>query len=370
MALHYISGQKYRCNVFENDSIRFEAILEPVYRQKMLKQYDSQDTVNFTILLGKLPPGLDEPYELNVLILKNNLIYDVIPVTHICSDHHDVDINLPLIIPSYENYTYIPSQQYDSLPVSLTRKAVAEYNDLFQYLSGIYQYVNNEKITGKIIGRLDSIQHFLFNLVLDKKMNYEVINPLPVLIPENYVEPSRKFYRLFYNKLLFNYLHIPNSVSDSVFIEALKTIKNSEDPVPEAVYNFYSMDKKLGKTELDYKNVKQLKLECEIVNEFADTGYLRALKAFYAIQALSFRMDSTANLLEDIYRYYSRYKVAVSERLQVVRLFIYYRRFYYAYLVLVPALDNEFQNKEAYILELMLYYSGKMDQLDYKRLLP
>lgn len=369
-AIHFIPESQYDCSGkwYYSDSEEMSGIItKPVYRQQMTKKFNSSDTGRFILFLGSVPEGYSEPYEMNILLLKNNIVSEVIYTNHICGEKKDFSIDVSLLSPDLSTYNYIPSEEYFKQGNNIINTALKEYNGVYKYLSQIYLYTN-QQVLDRITLRLDTIQKYLFYNYLNGKITLEQIDSLPVTLPENYYYPERNFYNLYYNKLIFKYFYKPDESDNLLLAEVLDNIKKSENEFAEGIYNYFAFKILQGQSDF---NINELKTSLEKIKNKVDSNSYNRLNLFFSIQYLSKITSDTNNketidALNFIYNYYKNNFAPDDERLNAAKLLIYYRLFNFAYFTLSPIVDNVFTNKEACILDLKLYYSGKL-QINYNQ---
>lgn len=362
-AVQYIPYSKFDCSKAKNNSESGEMISQPVYRQQLLKQFNEKDTGDFVAYIGSIPKNSEKSYELNVLVLKNNVVNDLIYTNHLCADKKEINFEMPILSFSPENYLFEPSAEYSKVE-NIYKAAILEYKDLFEYLSVIYSSVSNKSLINRVTMRLDTIQKFLFRGVQKGEIQFSVIDSLPEKLSENPLEPLADFYTISYNKTLFKYFYLPESISDSLFFEETKKVKLSNNPVAEATYNYYAL--LINNGNLEYSTM--LKADIEKIRDKVPIQYFDKLNLYYHYSVLFEKRDQLNNIKEAknfISTYYSNYSASADERVNIAEMLILHQDYIGAYSVLAPVVSSDFRNKEASILDLKIFYSGKLLNINY-----
>jgi hypothetical protein len=407
LALEIIPYSVYNCNSGSSslsadneikDCIFRGVVTRPVYLDKLFRKnldppkIRDKEHKSFIPFAGRIPENITEPYEINVIFLKNNKLCKLIQSHHLCGEIPDHLVKIPLYINDElpgEGITYSPkfaidtidlgSLSYNSLAYPYNNPAldsdslaVTEYLQLFSLLSIVEQ---SDEDTGRLMNliglRMDSIQNYLFSRFLDGKIDFRLIDALPALIrdDEGYFQRSQPLAQLYYNRIVFKYARLKDEFSDTEFRKINETMRNFRNPLPVAQYNYYAMltnnmdDDVTGSITL--ANLREIFAIIQRINGSVSQSHIDSLVIFYHFQRiLKYYIDGMFNYrrmypsLEYIHNYYKKHYLSPEGRVKLARFFIQFRLYDFAFEVILPAAGFHPYNKEAFVLYLKLYYSG------------
>ncbi len=393
-ALEIVTLDKYNCSsdLYYNSPRRKngESILEghaskPVYRNQLLKisnsYFGSKNRSAFVPYIGTIPGRLQGPYELNILIIKNNYIAEVIYTNHLCSDFQDFTFRPPLLKKEIDTLFYsnindlVPgtlAEDHNRPGNSIETLFIKKYNDLYRYFSEIYP-VNNTDLQKKILHQLDSLQNFLFIRNLQHSIGIEPIDELPWLFSTVPGKPDKiqPLAILYYNRVMFKYFYLKDQISDAELFSELGSLMNFTNPNPELVYNYYALlIDNTGNGLPDFRtrgDLHELKNVLENIKSQIPSEYYDALNLFYNIGYVR-KIAANQPVNEEIIRpsiyniinYLKNHDASPEIRVLLARYLIHYRFDQEAYNVLLPVVNTVNIDREGYILHLKLYYSGKI----------
>ncbi|MBN2212937.1 MAG: CAP domain-containing protein [Bacteroidales bacterium] len=383
-------------NCIFNSEITKPVYLDRLFRKKLDPPKDDEEHDLFIPYAGRIPDNITEPYEVNVLFLKNNKIYKLIQSHHLCGQIPDHLTKVPLYIYDtvpYENYKYNPAYMINtidirSLPYGDTVNfydnpvpdsdslAVTEYLKLFSLIPVAGQ---SEDYPGRlfnlIYARMDSIQNYLFSRFLENKIEFHIIEKLPALITdhEGYFHRSQPLSQLYYDRMIFKYRHIKDELPDTEFLRINETMKNFRNPLPVAHYNYYAllvryMDENITQS-ISLANLREISSILRRIEGRIPQAYFDSLSIFYHSQrVLKYYSDGMFDYrrmyssLEYIHHYYETHYLSPESRVILARFFIHFRLYDFAFESILPAAGLNPYYKEAYILYLKIYYSGLVKQ--------
>ena len=386
LALEIIPMKDYDCSwsdpnsgIKRNDCLFNGKITKPVYSgrlfRKKLNRYNNENH-DFIPYAGRIPDTLNEPCEINVLFLKNKIIYKLIESHHLCGELPDQFTHIPLYNPAItalNDSTLYHSVDNDSLVVS-------EYRKFFTHIASDQEPANDTSRTFEsIVADMDSIQNYLFFRYLNGKINFELIENLPVLFydKDGYYKRIQPLAKLYYNRAVFKYAYLKESMSDSDFFSILQTLRNFRNPLPVVQYNYLAMLTR--EMQPDINRNYSLSLLRDISNVIERTegklsqSNLDSLRIFYHFQRIiSYYKEGKFNFnllypsFEFLHDYYKKHLLSSGQRVTLAKFFIYFRLYDFAYDVILPAVSLNSFDKEAFILYLKLYYSGMITRYDEK----
>ncbi len=409
IALEIVPFDKYNCQSDtyytlprrKNDGCIFEGkVLAPVYKRKLFKNTNnierlaSGNRIEFFARIGDLYDTTGESYEQNILFLKKNRIAKIIYTHHLCGEMLEyIDkVSFSNINQNVKTIGRIPGNLVDSLNAhsinetndifsnagesSYTNLAVNEYIELFNHYESLYDNKNYPGLQKKIFQRLDSIQKYLFNIYLNGKIDFAIIEKLPALVTNELGDYSKyqPFARLVNDRLIFKHTYLKNEFPDSVFFKNLNSLKQFKDVDPVISYNYYAfLINNTDSTLPNYKshgNLDELYSVISKVKNAVDPEYTDSLILFYHFQRIwnyysysNYNYTKLFSSIKFIFNYYSSQDILPAKRLLLAKYFIQIRQFDYAYKILSPILDSGSFNKEAYILQLKLFYSGRLESI-------
>ncbi len=373
-------------------------VTKPVYLDKLFRKSLEQrknsgrDYEAFIPYAGRIPDSMQESYEVNVIFLKNNKIYKLIQSHHLCGEIPDHLIKIPLFIydiPLYEDFNYTPEFIIDTIDIrSISSNgsaypssnlapasdslAVTEYMQLFSLLSGIGTSVEDTSlIANRISSRMDSIQNYLFNRVLEGNIDFRMIDTLPAFLmdDEGYYQRSQPLAQLYYNRMIFKYSHLKDDFTDEEFLAINETMRKFRNPLPVVQYNYYamlvnSMNGQITRN-ISLANLREISDIIQRIQGKISQRYLDSLTVFYHFQRiLKYYADGMFNYrrmypsLEYIRNYYQNHYLSPDGRVKLAKFFIHFRMYDFAYDVIIPAAGFHPYYQDAFILYLKLYYSG------------
>ena len=407
LTLEIIPYHVYDCNDSPNplssireikDCIFNGEVTKPIYLDRFFRKkldpqtHDIREHDHFIPYAGRIPDDISEPYEVNVIFLKNNKICKLIQSHHLCGEIPDNLIRIPLYINTVvhgERYKYSPefvmdtidisslssngsANLYNSLVSDTDSLAVTEYLKLFSLLSVVGQAENDtSSLLNSICSRMDSIQNYLFSRFQEGKIDFHTIEALPALMVDNegYFHHFQPLAQLYYNRMIFKYHYLKNEFPDAEFQKINETLRNFRNPLPVVQYNYYamlisSMNDKITQT-ITLANLREISNVIERIEGKIPPVYLDSLKIFYHSQRiLKYYADGMFDYrrmypsLEYIHNYYKGHYLSPDGRIRLAKFFIHFRLYDFAYDIILPAAGFHPFDKEAFILYLKLYYSG------------
>ena len=293
-----------------------------------------------------------------------------------CGELPDQFTHIPLYNPAItalNDSTLYHSVDNDSLVVS-------EYRKFFTHIASDQEPANDTSRTFEsIVADMDSIQNYLFFRYLNGKINFELIENLPVLFydKDGYYKRIQPLAKLYYNRAVFKYAYLKESMSDSDFFSILQTLRNFRNPLPVVQYNYLAMLTR--EMQPDINRNYSLSLLRDISNVIERTegklsqSNLDSLRIFYHFQRIiSYYKEGKFNFnllypsFEFLHDYYKKHLLSSGQRVTLAKFFIYFRLYDFAYDVILPAVSLNSFDKEAFILYLKLYYSGMITRYDEK----
>ena len=407
LALEIIPFNTYGCSSsskslsssnVSNDCLFSGEVTKPIYSDRLFRKKldtrrsNSRDLNNFIPFAGRIPEKTPEPYEVNVIFLKNNKLYKIIQSHHLCGEVPDHLIKIPLYTEdsvSSEGFTYSSEPDLDTIDIesfSLNVSAypfsklasgsdslaVTEYLQLFSLLSGIRQTQQDTGILmNHIYSRMDSIQNYLFGRFLENQIDFEMIDQLPALMKddEGYYERYQPLAQLYYNRIIFKYNHLKDEFPDTEFLKINEIMRNFRNPLPVVQYNYYAilinnMNGEITRN-ISLANLREISDVIQRIKGKISQNYLDSLSVFYYFQRiLKYYADGMFNYrrlypsLEYIHNYYANHYLSPDGRVKLAKFFIHFRLYDFAFDIIQPAAGLHLYFKEAYVLYLKLYYSG------------
>lgn len=389
LALEIIPYEVYDCSKIHQslysgtdtkDCLFRGEVTKPLYLDKLFrKKLDSwrnhdMEYRYFIPYVGKIPDKISEPYEVNVIFLKNNKVYKIIQSHHLCGEVPDHLIKIPLYTGEANakkeaaNKSLAPA---DTIPDS-DSLAATEYLQLFNLISEMEQTgVDTGESLNNIRTRMDSIQQYLFERFLENKLDFETIDALPALMKDNdgYYNRNQPLAKLYYNRIIFKYNHLKDELPDTTFQQINESMRNFKNPLPMVQYNYYAMliSKMNGKItqQISLANLREISDIIQRIEGKISQKYLDSLKVFYHFQRiLKYYADGMFNYrrmypsLQFIHDYFKTNYLSPEGRVKLARFYIHLRLYDFAYDIILPAAGFDPYYKDAFVLYLKIYYSG------------
>ncbi len=360
-------------------------ITRPVFRDKILKKNlqfkDIHSNQKFLIPLAGILPDVNlDSFETNILVIKNKKIWRIIQTHHLCGNMPEVNL-LPRVYPGdqpehdkFEDSIFLAANSttgYNINPTDTISWMISEYNRIFEdFLSSCGQDANNCEGDSEY-NQLNSIQYYLLRKYQQAEIDYSRIRSLPALITDDQGNLTRyqPFGKLYYDRVMFEYTHNPSEMTGDRLLNILAMLKKLRNPLPEVLYNYWALDIRMQhKSVSDNFTPATLREIADVIDRsrgIVPQNYLDTLTLFYHFTKIH---DSYQNELIDlrqiyksmdfIYNFYSANNISVDDKVKIARLFILFRLYNFAFQLLEPVIQSNSFYKEAYILDLKLYYSG------------
>jgi hypothetical protein len=266
----------------------------------------------------------------------------------------------------------VPEHLYNNLDSDTDSIAVTEYLKLFSLLKVVGQAKDD---TGRLVTliylRMDSIQNYLFNRFLDNKINFSIIEALPSLFKDNegYLQRIQPLARLYYDRIIFKYIHLKSALPDTAFQRINEMMRNFRNPLPIVQYNYYAMlIRNMNgniNPNISLANLREISSIIQRIEGRIPPAYLDSLRIFYHFQrVLKYYADGMFDYrrmyssLGYIFNYYKEHSLSPGARVTLAKFYIHFRLYDFAYETILPAAGLHPYCKEAFILCLKLYYSG------------
>ena len=395
LALEIVPAQIYYCKNQAWEEYEFPEncpvkgmITKPVYRDKLLKKnYQLKDVdmdQKYLIpMAGSIPDRDPDSFETNILIIKDRKIWRIIQTHHLCGKLPVLNI-LPglytgmypqqnIYLDSLSNHPAAETNPMDtsSANTEILTRLISEYNHIYRefLLSCDKNEYNCPGDTAYV--KMDSIQKYLFRMYLEQKIDFDRIRSLPVLIRDKSGEPARNqpFGKLYYDRIMFEFIHEQLEFSNDSLFNILSMLKKFRNPLPEVLYNYWVLNIRLHRQNIEANFSPALQREIvDVIDRSRGTipgNFLDSLALFYHFTRItkSYQSDlidirQVFKSLEFMYDFYMEHQVSVAERIKIARLFIAFRMYNLAFQLLEPVVKSHSFHKEAFILYLKLYYSG------------